>query len=655
MILLLIALGIHSLHADKLDSLLNQHDTLDIPYFQSSIDSLSLAKLKLVNPTRLAGFQQYDPLQQDNRFFATLGNLGLAHNPLIFNPFICPGVHFGMHSFDQYIYLGRKATYYRNQIPVSYLSYANGAHKEQFIRIVHSQPMGKNIILGADLYFLHSPGHYSHQKADDKSLVITGQFLTNNMRYGIIANYFHNKFIVEENGGIVNDSVFEENLDPNRRNIPVNLSTAENEVKVSGAFLNQYFFLSGSELTKDTNKAIRSKRFHLGRIAHKFDYTKQIQMYSDKEPTNSFWEPFDDILDSTQTFDSVRVDRLTNQISWSNLGINDNPLDKRLYINIGITYQYSRISGYSEKQDYHIFMPSGDVSTVPLYPQASGYNNKRTYNTLIPSVEITIRPSTTTKLDLTGKYTFGDFNSGGYYLGGKFKQYLRFHEKNFGALEFNAYLTMQEKGYFYHHYFSNYLRWNNDLKQEKILFIDGSYILRNLRIGASLYQVADLIYLNENAKPQQHDGSISIFQAYLYKNFRLGIWNIDNTFIYQHASDNNILRLPDLTARISFYVTLSLFKNALILQPGLDFNYNTAYYGDAYMPATRSFYLQNDKKIGNYVYADVYVNFMIKRFRFFLKYQHFNSFFSGYRYYMVPHYPAQDAALKFGLSWTFYN
>jgi len=46
---------------------------------------------------------------------------------------------------------------------------------------------------------------------------------------------------------------------------------------------------------------------------------------------------------------------------------------------------------------------------------------------------------------------------------------------------------------------------------------------------------------------------------------------------------------------------------------------------------------------------------MLKRFKFFLKYQHMNSLFSPKRYYTVPHYPMGDAALKFGISWAFYD
>jgi hypothetical protein len=73
------------------------------------------------------------------------------------------------------------------------------------------------------------------------------------------------------------------------------------------------------------------------------------------------------------------------------------------------------------------------------------------------------------------------------------------------------------------------------------------------------------------------------------------------------------------------------------------------------MPATRMFYLQDEKKIGNYIYMDIFINLMVKRFRIFVKYQHLNALWGENRYYMVPHYPMQGGIIKYGLSWSFYD
>jgi hypothetical protein len=93
----------------------------------------------------------------------------------------------------------------------------------------------------------------------------------------------------------------------------------------------------------------------------------------------------------------------------------------------------------------------------------------------------------------------------------------------------------------------------------------------------------------------------------------------------------------------------------LLAQLALDLFYNTPYYGDAWMPATQQFYLQNNTKTGNYLYADVALNFKIKRARLFLKLSHFDNGLMGYDYFTVPHYPMQNRAFKFGVSWLFFD
>jgi hypothetical protein len=106
---------------------------------------------------------------------------------------------------------------------------------------------------------------------------------------------------------------------------------------------------------------------------------------------------------------------------------------------------------------------------------------------------------------------------------------------------------------------------------------------------------------------------------------------------------------------LTVYYTQPLFKGAALLQPGLNFYYNTSYYADAYMPALRSYYLQDKKEIGNYVYMDVFINVKIQRARVFVIYTNWGSFFEGRNYYSTPKYPMQDAAFKFGVSWRFHD
>lgn len=125
--------------------------------------------------------------------------------------------------------------------------------------------------------------------------------------------------------------------------------------------------------------------------------------------------------------------------------------------------------------------------------------------------------------------------------------------------------------------------------------------------------------------------------------------------MYQHISKDEALKLPSLLANATISYEGSLFKGAIYAMTGIEVFYNTSWYAPAYMPASGSFYLQDQIKTGNYPFMDVFLNLRIKRARIFLLLQHANSGLTGYRYYMVPTYPMADRAFKFGVNWMFFD
>ena len=106
---------------------------------------------------------------------------------------------------------------------------------------------------------------------------------------------------------------------------------------------------------------------------------------------------------------------------------------------------------------------------------------------------------------------------------------------------------------------------------------------------------------------------------------------------------------------MAIYYNQNLFHGSALLLPGLNFYYTTSYYADQYNPALRSFHLQDQREIGNYLYMDVFINLKIQRARFFVMYSHFNASFMGRNYYLTPTYPMQDGAFKFGITWRFHD
>lgn len=91
------------------------------------------------------------------------------------------------------------------------------------------------------------------------------------------------------------------------------------------------------------------------------------------------------------------------------------------------------------------------------------------------------------------------------------------------------------------------------------------------------------------------------------------------------------------------------------MQPSITVHYFTNYYADAYMPALRTFYLQDEVKIGNFPYIDLFVTFKVKRANIFVGYTNLYSLTKDNRYFTTPHYPMRDARFVIGVRWRLYK
>ena len=117
----------------------------------------------------------------------------------------------------------------------------------------------------------------------------------------------------------------------------------------------------------------------------------------------------------------------------------------------------------------------------------------------------------------------------------------------------------------------------------------------------------------------------------------------------------DVLNVPEIVTRQTLYFSEHIFKKAMFIQTGFTFNYFTEYYQNDYNPLIGEFYIQHEKKIGNFPLVDFFINAKVKQTRIFLKAEHFNSAMTGYNYYSAPNYPYRDFLVRFGLVWNFFK
>ncbi len=234
-----------------------------------------------------------------------------------------------------------------------------------------------------------------------------------------------------------------------------------------------------------------------------------------------------------------------------------------------------------------------------------------------------------------------------------------------------AHFYLLNPTFFYRHYHSRHLWWDNSLDKETRTRVEGLFSLQKTRTSlrvavdnitnytyfAQKYTITDTYGRTGNTvSVKQNSKLISLLTLQLSQDFTLGPLNWENSITYQKSSDDNTLAVPALNIYSSLYLRFKIAK-VLNVDLGGDVRYFTRYYAPDYSPAIGQYTVQDNGdgnvKTGNYPIINVYANMRLKQARFFVMMSHVNS--SAGDYFLTPHYPINSRVLRFGVSWNFFN
>jgi len=562
-------------------------------------------------------FQRYNPLEKTLNFMSHLGNLGLPSQSLIFQPKRSLGFQIRQKPSNGYLFYEDSIRIYSNRRPFTEIFYVFGAKKEQMLTASHTQAV-KNTAFGADFRIINAPGFYKRQESDIKNLEAYFGYKTRNGRYNVIASYLHNKLVFEENGGILSDTVFEDNLEKNRKLIEVNLLEAQNTLR-EDIFLLKNLFRPGA-LKTDSSLIRRKSLFDDILLSHSALFSKQAGIYQDGIADSSFYTVTYD--HSQPTYDSLFMLKMENRISISNL---PGTSSTRLKVRAGMNHQYVEFNDPSGRSYFHL---------------------------ITSSLEGRYRLNKSVDLSLAHHQTFSPDSHFDKDYDVQVKTAVNLP---WGCIIPELVLASKAAPWMMTTYRSNHFRWDNSFDKEKYLSLILKYRYQKLTLTLARHQVENYLYFNANALPEVETGRTGIYQVILEKNFSLSLFEWQNSVVYQDVYQGEALRLPALMARMSVFYDNMVFNKAARLQTGMDVFYQTEYYADNYMPATSVFFIQNHRKTGDFLYPDVFLNLQIKRARLFLKYHNLRYLARKFDYFLVPGYPLYDGGIKFGVSWMFYD
>lgn len=592
-------------------------------------------------------FQIYHPLYRNETAFLDQGNIVSAYRPLIFRAERQDGLNMGMQNpYNYYLYTPDNIPLFKVRRAYTDLSYFQGAGELIGIKALHSQNIRPNWNIGIDYRRIKSDGFQENQKTSVYNTRLFNWYHTPDERYHLIVTATFNRLRNEENGGLTNDTVFEDT--DGLTQYPVRSSVEDRADRISTAIKTndyritnmfrlgpaeklKYFVPEDSTYVVDTN-AVRIPSWV---VAHEFAYTGTRYLYQDPTyDTGEYLYPYT-LFNDVSTFDSIQHSVISNSLSISNgpfMGYLRDTMPVKRWLML------SANAGY----DYHFIV----WQTL---------TNVRYYNTYVGgSISSNPYAKSRLKFNAEGRFWLTGYNQADYKVKGR----LGFDFGPF-VLEGRALFQAYEPQVIEYFFLGNHNFYKNDFDKTFANSISGGLhttrFRHNYHLSVTQQLINNYIYFDSTLTARQEAKAISVTQVNFRKRFQLGKFNLDNNITTQVTNNNNLLRIPALATRNSLFFESFMFKRALFAQIGVDFFYYSEVTAHRFDPETRQYYLQNQAKTGNYPWFDVYVNGHVKTVNFFLKMEHVTQGLFGKRYYASPHYPNPGRVFRLGISWKFFD
>lgn len=171
----------------------------------------------------------------------------------------------------------------------------------------------------------------------------------------------------------------------------------------------------------------------------------------------------------------------------------------------------------------------------------------------------------------------------------------------------------------------------------------------NTTLSAGVENIQNYIYFNNTKLPVQESDNIQVVSARIDQSLKAGIFNWNNSVVYQTSSKKSVIPVPAISAYSNMFLKTKIV-NELTLQLGVDAHFHTKYYAPGYEAALLQFYNQGDIKVGNYPIVTGYANMHLKQTRFFVMIYNIGELVMKPDYYSLPNYPVNPMLFKLGLS-----
>jgi len=515
--------------------------------------------------------------------------------------------------------------YFEVPTPTTEILYRTGLQQGQVLDALFTLNFSKRLNVSLSYKGLRSLGAYRRALVSNGNFRGTFQYRTKKNQYQIKGHLTSQDFFHQENGGLTAESLvnFIED-DPNfttRARLDVNLTDSESQFDGSRVYIEQSYKLLSSI------DSINNKDFSNLKVGHVLTNENKTYEFIQGSLTPDFFGT----ANSSKTIDKKATSKITS--NELNLEFNSK------YV-LGKFKAKTNFTNYSYGYDT-ILNSNSSVNRLKLEGNAISFGAD--WNAKIKNFQLNADASITPGNGrLSGNFLKGEavyekdsvFSVKGTLL-------LSSKSPNFNTLlhqsEYDAY------------------NWQNDFSNVNTR--DIGFDLKSKWLNASLNftNLDNYTYFDEESKPQQFANQITYLKVKANREFKLGKFALDNTFMYQNVSSgSSVFRVPEFVTRNTFYYTDYWFKGKpMLVNIGVTFKYFTKYNVNAYNPLLAEFRLQNDEQIG-FPTIDVFFNAQVRRTRLYFKVDNATSSLTDKNYFSAPNYPYRDLTIRFGLVWNWF-
>ena len=566
--------------------------------------------------------------------------------------------------FSKDIVTPQTYTFYNTRLPMTLLSYMSGAGKENRnddLKATLSANVNKNLGFEGNAQYLYNRGYYARQRTKNFNWQLAGNYICDKYQLDVMFNAY--SLTMQENGGIADDAFIlrPDEVDNGRGNvddkdIPVNLNGALTRLKGKNVYATHRYNL-GSYKTKIIDDTLSIEEYvPIMSFIHTFDFEDNQRSFTDYNADDNKNYFKNSYIDDSATNDTTSYWKLSNTLGVSLLeGFTKKA---KMEISAFATYEVRRYKLMPTPSPAEANNPP-QLSLLPdeAYPYSREENRVSvTDNIVWVGGEISKRTGSILTYNVKGKWGLTGTELGSMDIGGSIQSRFKFLKDSLTIRAYGFFKNM-EPSFYTKRYNSNHFVWNNDFGKIRKFRVGGELFIPGwgTYLNVGFENIQNHVYFNKENLPTQEKENIQLFTAALKQKFKVSVVHLDLEAIYQASSKQSVIPVPALSAYGNLYV---LFRIAKVLetQIGVDCRYNTLYYSEIYNPATATFRVQDEYKVGNYPFMNVYANMKLKMVRFYVMYSHFNKgLFGGNNYMNMPHYPMNPASFQFGVSVDFAN